>query len=78
VKEWLSEWSPLGDGQTYGLAAGGCYTQVSFPVRTYAPYAEYPEGSWARNPALFNHSGIGFRCVLSGADAEKLLHLPAK
>jgi len=78
VKEWLSEWSPLGDGQTYGLAAGGCYTQVSFPVRTYAPYAEYPVGSWARNPALFNHSGIGFRCVLSGADAEKLLHLPAK
>jgi hypothetical protein len=74
VMEWLADLSPLGDGKTYGLAASGSYTQVAFGWRDYAPYAEYPAGSWARDINRYNHSEIGLRCVMGGAQALHMLN----
>lgn len=78
VKEWLDELSPLGDGKTYGLAAGGTYPQVALPVKSYFPNAEFPAGSWARDINRFNHSEIGFRCVMSGEEMLRMLQQQPK
>jgi hypothetical protein len=74
VMEWLSDYSPLGDGKTYGLAASGSYPEVAFGWRIYAPCAEYPAGSWARNIDRYNHSELGFRAVMAGSQALHMLN----
>ena len=74
VMEWTDQLSPLGDRQTYGLAMGGTWPQVQFPDNAAGPCAEYPAGSWARDINLYNHSEIGFRCVIDADEALRILN----